>query len=184
MSIVLINGPFGVGKTTAANLVVERMPSSMLFDPEIIGAFMHRLVGPNILSIDYQDHPLWRHLTVDVAHRLHTDCDRDLIIPMCLWRYNYFREITEGLRQCGSTLTCFRLTVTPATLRSRILDRPDEEGGHEWCLSHMDSGLAAANDPRFGIEVNTECRTPGEVAGSIVAHIFRREEQAPSVKVD
>lgn len=175
MPIALINGPFGIGKSTAANLVVERLPASMLFDPEIIGAFLHRLVGPEVLSGDYQDLPLWRHLAVDVAHRLHTDCDRDLIVPMCLWRYEYFKEITDGFRESGSTVMCFRLTSRPATLQSRILGRRNEDGGHAWCLDHMESGLAAANDPRFGIEIDTEGRTAIEVAEAIVAHITSHE---------
>lgn len=154
----------------------------MLFDPEIIGAFMHRLVGPEILSGDYQDLPLWRHLAVDVAHRLHKDCDRDLIVPMCLWRYDYFTEITEGFRRSGSSVLSFRLTATPATLKSRILGRRHEDGGHAWCLDHMDSGLAAANDPRFGIEINTESRTPIEVADYIVEHITSNDQYVSRVQ--
>jgi hypothetical protein len=55
--ILLINGPFGVGKSTVASLIVEQIQSAMLFDPEIIGAFLHRLVGPEALSGDYQDLP-------------------------------------------------------------------------------------------------------------------------------
>jgi hypothetical protein len=167
--ILLINGPFGVGKSTAAGLVVERLPSAMLFDPEIIGSFLHRLVGPDVLSSDYQDLQLWRHLVVDVAHRLHADCGRDLIVPMCLCRYDYSREITDEFRASGRDVHCFRLTCSPETLRSRILGRRDEDGGHAWCLGHLASGLAAANNPRFGIEVDTEGRTPEEVAASIVA---------------
>lgn len=169
MPIVLINGPFGVGKSTAANLVVERLPSSMLFDPEVIGSVLHRLVGPEAMSEDYQDMPLWRHLVVDVAHRLHEDCTRDLVVPMCLWRYDYFREITDGFRERGSAVMCLRLTCTPTTLRSRILGRRDEDGGHAWCLDHLERGLAAANDSRFGIAVDTEGRTPIAVADAIVA---------------
>jgi hypothetical protein len=169
--ILLINGPFGVGKSTVASLVVEQIQSAMLFDPEIIGEFLHRLVVPKALFGDYQDLPLWRHLTVDVAHRLHSDCDRDLIVPMCIWRYDYFREITDGFRASGSDLICLRLTCSPESLRSRILGRSDEDGGHEWCLTHLESGLAAANDPRFGIQVDTEGRMPIEVTMVIVDHL-------------
>ena len=175
MPIVLINGPFGIGKSTTANLVVEQLPSSMLFDPEVIGAFLHRLVGPEAMAGDYQDLQLWRHLVVDVAHRLHTDCNRDLIVPMSLWRYEYFREITDGFKKSGSEVVCFRLTCTPSTLTSRILGRRDEDGGHAWCLDHLESGLAAANDPRFGIEIETQGRTPIEVADAIVSRIAFQE---------
>lgn len=175
MPIVLINGPFGIGKSTAADLVVERLPTSMLFDPEVIGSFLHRLVSPEAMSGDYQDLQLWRHLAVDVAHRLHEDCNRDLIVPMCLWRYEYFREITDGFRNSGSEVVCLRLTCTPPTLKARILGRRDEDGGHAWCLEHVESGLAAANDPRFGWEIETEGRTPIEVADAIVSRIAFQE---------
>ncbi len=171
MSVVLINGPFGVGKSTAANGVIARLPASMLFDPEIIGSFLHRLVPSDFRTGDYQDVQLWRHLVVDVAHRMHEDCNRDLIVPMNLWRYEYFKELTDGFGSGGKSVLCLRLTYTAATLKSRIAGRRDEDGGHAWCLKHLECGLAAANDPRFGIEVETEGRSPAEIAEDIVALI-------------
>ena len=36
--IILINGSFAVGKTTAAELLVQHLYHSMLYDPEIVGA--------------------------------------------------------------------------------------------------------------------------------------------------
>lgn len=34
---IMINGAFGVGKTTTASKLQERMPNSILFDPEEVG---------------------------------------------------------------------------------------------------------------------------------------------------
>ena len=44
--IVFINGPFGVGKTTVAERLVGRLPGSLLFDAELVGSFLRRIVAP------------------------------------------------------------------------------------------------------------------------------------------
>jgi len=36
--IILINGSFAVGKTTTAELLVQRLYHCMLYDPEIVGS--------------------------------------------------------------------------------------------------------------------------------------------------
>jgi hypothetical protein len=66
------------------------------------------------------------------------------------------------------------LTCTPRTLTARILGRPDAEGSHAWCLAHQESGLAAANDPRFGIAAPTDGQAPGAVAETILRHLLAR----------
>src|SRR6266568_7435520 len=61
--IIVVNGPFGVGKSTAAHLLVKRLPGAMLYDPEVIGFILRRVGRPLIKSADYQDLALWRGLT-------------------------------------------------------------------------------------------------------------------------
>ena len=56
---VLLNGAFGVGKTTVARRLVRLLSGSLLFDPEVIGFALRRL--PSFLPLrgrgtsDYQD---------------------------------------------------------------------------------------------------------------------------------
>jgi hypothetical protein len=171
---VLINGPFGIGQTTSARQVVERFPNSLLFDPEEIGVFLRRLLGPLAASSDYQDLKLWRTLAVDLAIRVSAEYGRHLVIPMNLWRKDYFDEIVAGWRASGATIHCIRLTASCETLVARILARPEEEGGHEWALSHVDSGFAAANDPALGREVSTEARPAQAVAEEIAGFVLPR----------
>ncbi|HSH80161.1 MAG TPA: AAA family ATPase, partial [Herpetosiphonaceae bacterium] len=92
--IVLLNGPFGIGKTTTAHLLVERLPDAMLLDPEEIGTFVRRLVSPIEQRDDYQDHALWRVLFVEVAGLLRETYGRTLVVPMTIWRRDYFAAIT------------------------------------------------------------------------------------------
>ncbi|MBW2415202.1 MAG: hypothetical protein JRG76_11905 [Deltaproteobacteria bacterium] len=60
--IVLLNGAFGIGKTTVARGLRARMPGSGIFDPEMIGFVLRRL--PGVRVNDYQDLAAWRLLTV------------------------------------------------------------------------------------------------------------------------
>lgn len=40
--IIWLNGPFGVGKTTLANLLHQEIPDSILYDPEYLGDFFKK----------------------------------------------------------------------------------------------------------------------------------------------
>lgn len=166
--ILLLNGPFGIGKTTLATRLVARLPDAMLYDPEVVGAALRHLVRGVDAADDFQDLAAWPAAVVANARALREAYGRSLVVPMCLWRRDRFAAITEGLRRVDPDLACFRLTASEATLRARILGRPDAEGPHAWCLAHLASGLAAARDPRFGTEVSTEGRDPDEVAAEVL----------------
>jgi hypothetical protein len=166
--MVFINGPFGVGKTSVANVLVERIPGAMMYDPEKVGSFLRRILEPVEKVGDFQDYALWRTLVVEVARQLKNEYGRPLIIPMTVCHRKYFDSITGSLRCVDSDLSCFRLTASEKILRSRILTRLDEEGSHEWCLSHLDAGLVASRDPAFGVEIQTDNRTPADVADQIL----------------
>jgi hypothetical protein len=79
---------------------------------------------------DYQDLSIWRHLTADIARRIHEEYETDLVIPMCIWRHDYFTKMTTGLQERNARLFCFRLTRSKEALSGRIFGRPDAEGGH------------------------------------------------------
>ncbi len=166
--LIFVNGPFGVGKTTTANLLVERIPHAMVYDPEVIGSYVRYLLRAVEQADDYQDHVLWRILTIDVARLLRETYGRSLVVPMSITRRDYYDAITEGFRQVDPDLACFRLMASPEMLRARILASDDVEA-REWRLSHMEHGLAALEDPGFGVEIRTDTMSPEAVADRIIA---------------
>jgi 2-phosphoglycerate kinase len=97
--IIFINGAFGAGKTTTAEMLVSRIPHSLLFDAEEVGYFLRNVVGPIVAFDDFQDLPLWRTLTITATKMLRESYDRTLIMPMTIWYEPYFDEIMAGLRQ-------------------------------------------------------------------------------------
>ncbi|MDY0393289.1 AAA family ATPase [Virgibacillus halophilus] len=46
--IIMINGAFGVGKTTVANRLQKELDNSMIFDPEEVGFMLRNIIPDDI----------------------------------------------------------------------------------------------------------------------------------------
>ncbi|MES2459110.1 MAG: tunicamycin resistance protein, partial [Armatimonadota bacterium] len=117
--IVFINGAFGVGKTTVAERLCERLPNSLLFDPEEVGFFLRNVLSPIDKPDDFQDYVLWRSLVVTTALSLRRTYDRTLIMPMCLWHPPYFEEVVGELRCREPRFFHFCLTAPVETIHAQ-----------------------------------------------------------------
>ena len=89
--IILINGPFGVGKTSVATLLNENLENYIIFDPEKIGSMLRNIVTEDIQyqkekTDDFQDIILWKELTVLIAAKLMATYNTNLIIPMTIYK--------------------------------------------------------------------------------------------------
>jgi hypothetical protein len=166
--ILFVNGPFGVGKTTVARVLVEKIPDATLYDPEVIGYVLQRVLRPVRRVDDYQDYALWRRLVVAGARSLRTVSNQTLVIPMAVWRRDYFDPIVAGLRRIDPDLWCFRLTASEDELMRRISSDSEDPGAYGWRVSHTEVCLSASRDSAFGTEVPTDGLTPAEVAGRIL----------------
>jgi hypothetical protein len=171
--IVFINGPFGVGKTSVARLLVEKIPNAILYDPEVIGTALMRVLGPFKKVDDFQDYALWRRLVVGGARVLRKVSAPTLVVPMTVWRRDLFDPITTGLRRVDPALTCFRLAVSRDVLTDRILSDAEDRAACPWRMSHVEVCLSALQDPDFGTEIRTDDRTPAEVADNILSSLGR-----------
>jgi len=169
--IVFINGPFGVGKTTVARLLVQKMPLAMIYDPEIIGGVLRRFPSPLTKVEDYQDITLWRRLVVGVARLIRTVSGRPLVVPMTVWKRNVFDHIAAGLGRVDGDLSCFRLTAPEHVLIDRISSDTEDEDAYSWRASHVGDCLRALDDPAFGKEIRTESLAPAAVADQILENL-------------
>ena len=165
--IIWLNGPFGVGKTAVARALLEAKPEWALLDPEVRGAeLVRRWPGVD----DFQDLPDWRKAVVeDAVERVGTG---DLVIPMTIWRLEYYREIMDGLKGAAEVRP-FRLTASEATMRERIEHDRIEPGAVAWRLDRLETGLLAFEDTAFGDHVGTDGRTPEKIAHLILVTLGR-----------
>jgi 8-oxo-dGTP pyrophosphatase MutT (NUDIX family) len=173
--IVWINGTFGAGKTTTARELIELIPNSTLFDPEVVGGALTHLLPPKHLAEvgDFQDLPIWRRLVIDTAAAMLAELGGTLVVPMTLLRQEYRDEIFGGLAARRIPVRHVLLAPAETILRRRIADRevpPDLPDGdvrvRQWSSDHIEpykaalaSWLAADAYP-----VDTSALTPYETA--------------------
>jgi 8-oxo-dGTP pyrophosphatase MutT (NUDIX family)/predicted kinase len=178
VTVVWINGAFGAGKTTTARELIELIPNSTLFEPEVIDAALAHLLPPKHLAEagDLQDLPIWRRLVIDTAAAMLAELGGTLVVPMTLLRQEYRDEIFGGLAARRIPVLHFLLAPAETILRERIARRetpPDPPEGEirirQWSFDHiapyraaLASWLTADAHP-----VDTSALTPRQAAARI-----------------
>ncbi|WP_438489043.1 NUDIX hydrolase [Streptomyces sp. S186] len=144
--IVWLNGTFGAGKTTAAHELLDLLPGSTLYDPELLGSGLRLMLPAKRFEEvdDYQDLPSWRRMVVDTAAALLTEVPGPLITPMTLLRQEYRDEIFGSLAARRIPVRHVLLHAEETILRERISRREETPGDPEgsaavrrWCLAHL-----------------------------------------------
>lgn len=95
--IIWLNGPFGVGKTTLANILHKRIENSYLYDPKLLGDFLQHQLPQTVYPEDFQDYSVWRQSTYKIVFDLATKTDKIIIIPMTIYKKEYYQEIIQQL---------------------------------------------------------------------------------------
>ncbi|MFD5417968.1 NUDIX domain-containing protein [Streptomyces sp. NPDC127069] len=137
--IVWINGAYGAGKTSTARELAGLLPDSTLYDPELIGDALRRLLpGKRLAEVDdYQDLPSWRRLVVDAAAAVLAEVGGVLVVPMTLLRQEYRDEIFGALAARRITVRHVLLAPAETILRERMAERREEgergrrQGAHD-----------------------------------------------------
>jgi len=173
--IIMINGAFGVGKTTIAAKLQEQIPNSMLFDPEMVGFLLREIIPedlrlPHEKTDNFQDLQLWKMLVVEVAKLLKKQYDKHLIVPMAIYNQHYFQYIYEGFRNIDFNTYHFCLMASKETIFHRLRERGEEEGN--WCFQQTEKCLNAFKDPIFDMKINTENVTIDDIVKKIKDKIF------------
>jgi AAA domain len=175
--VVLINGSFGVGKSTVAGLLRRRLSGSIVYDPERVGWVLQRLPRWVPLkggsTLDFQDIDLWRRSLVMGVRVVRCRCSGPVIVPMTFSHRPYFDEITAGIRRLDSDLRIFCLRAGLATVQERLAGRGDriEGPGSEWIARRILECAEILEDAHFGEPVDAEGRAPQEIAEDIIRRL-------------
>lgn len=159
---VLLNGSFGIGKTTTARLMVRQMPGAAISDPEHVGFVLRRLpawmLGLGTRPGDYQDMALWRRLIVHQARLVHLRA-RTVIVPMAFTKLDYLEDLAAAL---DKTAPVRRLClVAPLeVIQKRLLQRAQSEGRTD--LTHFERrrstecAAVLGRNPAYGVPIEAE----------------------------
>ena len=171
--IIMINGPFGVGKSTTAELFQTKLPNSMIYDPEEVGLMLRKVTNgvrlPHEDTDDFQDIELWPRLTVTVAEHLLQQYHRHLIVPMTLANTTYFRQIRDGLVRLDPELYHFCLMASYEVIHQRLAERGTEKG--DWPFQQTQRCLEALKSSEFQIHIDVEEQDVEQVVETILRYI-------------
>ncbi|GAB6988780.1 AAA family ATPase [Paenibacillus pini] len=172
--IVMVNGAFGSGKTTTANMLHSRIENSMIFDPEAIGYMLRHIITDEIKlederTDDFQDLELWRILVVNTASELKKKYNKHFIVPMTLYKPHSFDYIYNGLQNIDRDLRHFSLITSEATIAERLLSRGDQE--NKWILEQNKKCAEALHNEKFAEHINTDQLSTEEIVDLILLRI-------------
>lgn len=171
--IIFINGAFGVGKTTVADIISKRLNGSHIYDPELLGAFLRGVLPKSMdKTDDFQDIPLWRQLNLQILEQItHHGV---IIVPMTIFVRQYYDEIIGRLVSEGADARHFILTAD----RQTVIDRLNKRGEKAdcWGARLVDACLKAFENDIPGEKVNTVGRSAQAVADDILSRLGLSDE--------
>ncbi|MEO7912287.1 MAG: AAA family ATPase [Roseiflexaceae bacterium] len=169
--IIMLNGSFGVGKTTTAIALVQRLPNAHLFDPEDVGLFARHLTSglrhDAEETDDFQDIQIWPSLTVSTAHQLYHCYGRSLIIPMTLVKPTVLEPIRQGLSAIAPTFH-FCLSASLEIIQQRLHTRGDGPGS--WAWRKAAQYVPQLQAPSYARHLDTERHSVSEIVEQILVH--------------
>ncbi len=169
--IIMLNGAFGVGKTTTANMLLTHIENSMIYDPEEVGFMLRNIITeeikhPDERKNDFQAIALWRVLTVKVASEIKRKYKRNLIVPMTIRNYDYYNYIRDGFRAFDEELYHFCLTAKTETIHKRLLERGDKAGA--WAFKQTEDCIEGFLKHDFSEYIDAEKNDPSAVVQIIL----------------
>ncbi len=168
--IVFINGSFGVGKTTTAELLATALPNSLLFDAEEVGTMLQKILSPIDWTGDFQDYSMWRNLTIEVAGKLQQNYGRSLIMPMTIWRTDYFEEVISGLKRLDPIFHHFCLIAPKEIICKRVHQRGEQKEG-DWVFEQIDKCVPVFADEMFEEKIDSTSQSPEQIVRHIISKI-------------
>lgn len=166
--LLWINGPFGVGKTNAADEIQRRLAGSVICDPEHLGIGLHRMM-PSRLRTNYQELSAWRQGTSEILQLLLAKHPGDVIVPMTVIEPGYLEEILGPVRASGHQVRHFALLADRLVIMRRLRGRSLPMWRDTFAEGMLDECLDRLSRDEFAEHVRTDDLTIANTADRIAA---------------
>jgi hypothetical protein len=162
--IVWLNGPFGVGKTTTAQALVDAEPGWTMFDTEYVGVMLRYALAKRRPVPDFQDGASWRRVVVASLAAVHDELASTIVVPQTVLVETYWREIAAGLRAHRLPPHAFTLHADHYAHERRIGADAIETEAKDWRrLRRADYDTARKWLTAATTTIDTTQLNPGEV---------------------
>ena len=163
--IVLLNGAFGIGKTTVARELISQVPDSALFDPELIGIALQRVLNVGARRVDdFQDLRAWRLLTVH-GIRAAGWRSRIVIVPMAISNVSYLTELRDRMSKFEPEVRHYCLVAPLATVHARLKQRGADHARNAWEFRRAEECCEAHRSAAFAEHVDASSLNAHGIAG-------------------
>lgn len=125
-----------------------------IYVPKCLGNFFTEKFSTSAYPEDFQDYPIWRRATIQIIRDLASKTDKIIIVPMTIFKKEYYQEIIEQGLSEDIYVQHYILVADKNTILSRLNNRTQEN--NNWALNHLDHCLRAFGDPISGQKINTD----------------------------
>jgi deoxyadenosine/deoxycytidine kinase len=166
--IYWINGPYGVGKSTVAEILQKKLPKAHIYDAEEVGnAIRDNFPEESKYSVIFEGYSLWRETNYKLLKEICEKYDGDIIVPMALTLTASYEEIIKRLKDSEIKVKYVILDADHMTIHDRIIARGEKEGC--WCMQNIDMCLEALQIDRHAVHIDTRDKSPEQIAEKILA---------------
>lgn len=167
----MINGAFGVGKTSVSNCLAKNIKNSMIYDPEEVGLLLKNIIPREVMydeekTGDFQDFILWKKTVVMIAREIKEQYNSHLIIPMTIRKIEYFKYIFNGMEKLDNHIYHFCLTAPLDNIHSRLKQRG--EIPNSWAFLQTEKCLEAYKNYDFSEYIDTQNISIEEITQIII----------------
>lgn len=166
--IIWISGPYGVGKSTLAEAMAEKMENALIFDAEEVGNAVRENYPDCPYGYIFEDYPLWSEFCYMLLKDIHEKFQKDILVPMTLLREKSY-GIIEKLNRDGIKTHLIVLEASYQTIHDRILARGEEEGC--WCMENIELAREGAV-ALPSLHIQTDNRTVAELAAFVMEELL------------
>lgn len=169
--ILWISGAYGVGKSTLASALADKMNNAMIFDAEEVGNAVRGNYPDCPYGYIFEDYPLWGEFCGKLLEDIHNTFRRDILVPMTLVRRKSYDSIIQPLIRNGIETYLIILEASYGSIHDRILARGEEEGC--WCMENIEMSRSGASSLPGGVHLDTDGKTAAELADTVLERIGR-----------
>ena len=165
--IYWLNGSYGVGKSTVAECLKNRLPKAHIYDAEAVGnAVRDNFPEECKYSVIFEGYTLWREVNYKLLKEIGERYDGDIIIPMTLVLKESYEEIIKKLEESGVQVRYIVLDADRKTIHDRIIARGEKEGC--WCMQNIDMCLEALENDPHAVHIDTQNKSPERITDEIL----------------
>ncbi|QSX04994.1 AAA family ATPase [Sedimentibacter sp. zth1] len=152
--IIWLNGAFGSGKSTIADLLHQKIEFSHIYDPEQVGYFLwDNFPGKMKRKGDFQNIEIWRNINYQIIKHMNDNYNGVIIIPMTIVNIDCYNQIIGKLINDGVDIHHYILDADKEIIKKRLLNRGEEE--NSWAEQQIDRCFQAFDSKISGEKIDT-----------------------------